>query len=82
MRLAFVLVVCFAASSALAQADRAPPKVPVQRVDFSTGSSVSGSVEAPVVEFTVLPERPRFKRLIQLRGSFANELHRSVDAMR
>jgi len=81
MRLALVFSLCVAATS-FAQTERTSKKPPVQNIDFGSGSTVKGGIERPVVQFTTLPERPRFKRLIQIRGSFANELHQSVDALR
>ena len=80
MRLAVVFSLCVAATS-FAQPERPSKKTPVQTIDL-TGTTLEGGIERPVMEFTVLPERPRFKRLIQIRGSFANELHQSVDALR
>lgn len=81
MRLAVVFSLILAATS-FAQTDPQPTKKsPVQNVDF-TGTSIRGDIEKPVVEFQVIPERSRFKRMIQIRGSFANELHNSVDAIR
>lgn len=73
---------CLAATS-FAQTERQPTKKPtVQNIEFGKGSTVEGGRELPVVQFTTLPERPRFKRMLQIRGSFANELHQSVDALR
>lgn len=82
MRLAVVFSMMLAATS-FAQTDAAPTKknVPVQNVDFN-GASIRGVIEKPVVDFQVIPERSHFKRMIQIRGSFANELHNSVDAIR
>lgn len=82
MRLAVVFSL-FVAATSFAQTDPAPTRknVPVQKVDF-TGSSIRGDIEKPVLDLQVIPERPIFKKLIQLRGSFANELHNSVDAIR
>jgi len=81
MRLVVAFLLCLAATS-LAQTERTPSKSPVQNIDFGSGSTVNGERELPIVEFTLLPERPRFKRLLRVRGSFANELHQSVDAVR
>jgi len=82
MRLAVVFSLFLAATS-FAQSNPAPTKknVPVQNLDF-TGASIRGDIEKPVVDFQVIPERPGFKKMIQVRGSFANELHNSVDAIR
>lgn len=80
------LVVCLVvlcATVASAQSERAgasgTPKV--QTVDFTPGEIEAGR-QRPVVDFAVIPERPIFERRLKLRGSFANELHRSVDALR
>jgi hypothetical protein len=80
MRLVVVFSMCVAATS-FAQTERSAKKTPVQTIDL-TGTTLKGDIDRPVMEFTVLPERPLFKRLIQIRGSFANELHQSVDALR
>ncbi|MBL8922538.1 MAG: hypothetical protein JNJ54_27045 [Myxococcaceae bacterium] len=80
MRLAVVSLLI--ATASFAQADRpAPPaRPPVQTLTF-TEAEVSGGIVKPMNEFQVIPERPRFRGLIQLRGSFARELARSVDAV-
>ncbi|MER2566103.1 MAG: hypothetical protein ABTQ32_35605 [Myxococcaceae bacterium] len=81
MRLAVVFSL-FVAATSFAQTDRSTKKnVPVQNVDF-TASDVTGKKEKPVIDFQTVPERPVFRRMIQIRGSFANELHHSVDAIR
>lgn len=81
MRLAVVFSL-FVAATSFAQTEReTKKKVPVQNLDF-TGASIRGDIEKPVVEFQVIPERSHFKRMIQIRGSFANELKQSVDAIR
>lgn len=82
MRLAVVFSL-FVAATSFAQTDRSSTKknVPVQNVDF-TASDVTGKKEKPVIDFQTVPERPIFRRMIQIRGSFANELHHSVDAIR
>lgn len=83
MRLAVVFLSLSLAATSLAQTGRAPkkPSVPTQTVDFR-GADVKGTIVKPVVDLTVVSERPIFRGLIQVRGSFANELHRSVDAIR
>ena len=82
MRLTVVFSLILAGTS-FAQTDASPTKksVPVQKLDF-TGASIRGDIEKPVLDLQVIPERPIFKKLIQIRGSFANELHNSVDAIR
>ncbi|MBL8933800.1 MAG: hypothetical protein JNM69_04555 [Archangium sp.] len=82
MRLAVVFSLILAGTS-FAQTDHSSTKknVPVQTVDF-TASDVTGKKEKPVIDFQTVPERPIFKGMIQVRGSFANELHNSVDAIR
>lgn len=83
MRFAALAVITLA-SLAVAQAPQQPGKAEkprAQTVDL-TGTTISGGRELPVMDFTIIPEKPIFKNLIQLRGSFANELNRSVDAIR
>lgn len=82
MRLAVVFSLFLAATS-FAQTERAPTKknVPVQNIDL-TGTEISGGIEKPLIEIQTIRERPIFKKLIQIRGSFANELNQSVDAIR
>lgn len=76
----FVLVASLISTIAFAQTEkRAVPKP--QQLDF-TGTRIDGDRVIPVVEFTVVPERPVFKRRIAVRASFANELHQSVEAIR
>ena len=81
MRLAVVFLLVASVSSAQSPSpqDRKPSR-PVQNVDFRE-SEVGGTIVKPADIFVVVPERPIFKGLIQLRGSFARELARSVDAI-
>ncbi len=81
MRLVAALLLC--CSSAFAQAPGADKKPrPVQVIDISQGAEIEGGQVKPVIDFTVIPERPIFNRMIQVRGSFFKELHDSVDALR
>lgn len=79
----FGFVCLMLSAAAFAQADRpgVSPRPKAQTLDF-TASEIEAGRQKPVVDFTVIPERPLFKTRIQVRGSFANELHRSVDALR
>jgi hypothetical protein len=83
MRLAALAVITLA-SLAVAQSPQPPtkPSKPRAQVVDLTGSTITAERELPVMDFTVIPERPLFKNLLQVRGSFANELNRSVDAIR
>jgi hypothetical protein len=78
------LTVSLVSVVALAQPEpRAEPKrqrVPVQNVDL-TATEVRGGRVLPVSDWVFVPERSRFKNLIRLRASFANELANSVDAL-
>lgn len=81
MRLVLVVSLLLAhASFAQATRSEAPPRPPVQTLTF-TEVELSGGIVKPLNEFQVIPERPRFRGLIQVRGSFARELARSVDAI-
>ena len=82
MRLVAALLLC---SSSLALAQASPPNKkprPVQVIDISQGTEIEGGQVKPVIDFAVIPERPIFNRMIQVRGSFFKELHDSVDALR
>lgn len=82
-----VLVVTLLASVSLAQpapsaeAKRLKASHAVQTVDFTNPQAIGGLREAPVMSWEVIPEKSRFKNLIRLRASFANELANSVDAL-
>jgi hypothetical protein len=86
MRLS-LLVVTLLASISLAQpapnaeAKRLQPTHAVQTVDFTNPQAIGGLREGPVVSWEIVPEKTRFKSLIRLRASFANELANSVDAL-
>ncbi|MDX2014964.1 MAG: hypothetical protein SFW67_32510 [Myxococcaceae bacterium] len=79
------LVVSLSALVAVAQPEpRVEPKrqrPPVQDHDFTGGQAIQGGRVAPFSEWNVVPEKSRFKNLIRLRASFANELANSVDAL-
>lgn len=84
MRLA-VVVLLTSSSLALAQTPTAHPKrdrPAVQVIDIAQGAEVEGGVGRPVIDLAIIPEKPIFRRMLTLRGSFAKELHESVDALR
>jgi hypothetical protein len=80
MRLAVVSLLFASLSFAQGKQPERPPPPPPQTIIF-TGAEVKGGIVGPMNEYQVIPERPRFRGLIQVRGSFARELARSVDAI-
>jgi len=83
----FVIVVSLYSVVAAAQQTSVPraaspvhQPVPVQQVTFAD-TDVTGGIVKGQTGFETLKPKVIFKNLIQLRGSFARELHDSVDAL-
>jgi len=83
----FVTLVFLSSVVAGAQQTRVPhvsspvhQPVPVQQVTFAD-TDVTGGIVKGQTGFETLKQKVIFKNLIQLRGSFARELHDSVDAL-